>query len=114
MSDEQNTKHDALVPLGERGLITPQSAKLAKRGLDLFATLHGRMIRFPPRRLNHFTLGMLEMRDIGDCHEWGTSLGVAEGIITLPPGKELILEVQDTCFAQLLTLQPDDIQVLRF
>ena len=101
MTDEQNTRRDALISSGERGLITPQSAGLARRGLDLLTTLRERLVCFPPNT----SVGFLEMRDIGDPHPFGESLGVAEGIIKIPIGKELILKVTNLDLAPLGALQ---------
>jgi len=107
MSDEQNAKQDALVPLGERGLIT-QSSGLVKRGLELIGG--ERVVHFPC----DYSVGILLVHDLDHPNLPDQRVDACSDVV-IRGAKRLHLLIRRTTplgLSFLSKLEPNDIQEL--
>jgi len=107
---DQERREDGLVPLGADRALSPRHADMARRGLDLARSLDAleatvtrqlRIVRFP------------EDRSMGRLYLFPEDyMGEARGMVTVPAGKQLELQVsEEACrdLSPLSALKPDDL-----
>jgi hypothetical protein len=92
MTDEQNTKCDALIPSSESGLIT-QSAELAKRGLALADQLSNSI---DPEILKELEAARTIVEFLAVVKKYGIQSKVAKIEMITPNKKLLIHPAQQT------------------
>lgn len=111
MNDRRQPNQGRLVPSDNRELTTRSSA-LVRRGLETLLSLEPRIVRF----LSDRSIGNLYVRAPSDPpYDAWEALCEAKGSVTVPTGKELLLDVSHEALADLsplASLEPTDLQWL--